>query len=74
MRELDISGSHVEDMWREDSLSVERLDVRGTPMVDVWFLKRMVQLKELIVIPDQFSPEVLSPLPERVQVIERPYP
>ncbi|WP_168442349.1 serine/threonine-protein kinase [Pontiella desulfatans] len=73
-RVLDFSGSEVDELWKEVDIAVEVLDVRGTRMETIWFLKRFVHLRELIITPGQLSSEELRKLPERVQVIERPYP
>lgn len=72
LRELDISGSEVEELWREAGLGIERLDVRGTPMAETWFLKRMLHLRELIISPGQLSEAELRKLPDRIEVVEKP--
>jgi hypothetical protein len=71
-RFLDLSGSEVEELWNETRLATEVLDIRGTPMHEIWFLKQFVHLRELTISPGQLSPAQLNELPERVRVIEKP--
>lgn len=73
-RVLDLSGSEVDDLWKEIDSAVEILDIRGTPMKNFWFLKRFVHLRELITTPGQISETQFNQLPERVRVVEKPMP
>ncbi|VGO20679.1 serine/threonine-protein kinase [Pontiella sulfatireligans] len=70
-RTLDLSGSEVEELWKEIDTAVETLDIRGTPMTKLWPLKRFVHLTQLIISPGQLSEEQLNPLPARVKVVEK---
>ncbi len=70
-RILDVSGSEVDQMWRERTLAVETVDVRGCPMEDVRFLGRFTHLRTLIVSPGQFTEKELRPLHDWVEVVEK---
>lgn len=74
LRNLEINGSGVNDLWNEQVLVLERLDIRGSPFTGLWFVVRMVHLKELVIEPGQFPDGALEKLPERVKVITRPWP
>jgi serine/threonine protein kinase len=71
-RTLDLSGSEVENLWKETDAAIEILDIRGTSMENIWFLKRFVHLQELVVTPGQLTEKQLAQLPERVHVVEKP--
>jgi len=73
LRDLNISGSEVSKLWNEGVLGLERLDIRGTPIKEAWFLKQMPHLQELIITPNQLS-MISHMVPQWVQVIERSYP
>jgi hypothetical protein len=70
-RTLDLSGSEVKDLWKETDSAIEILDIRGTSMENIWFLKRFVHLRELIVSPGQLTEKQLTQLPERVKLVEK---
>jgi hypothetical protein len=71
-RVLDLSGSEIKDLNIETGLALEILDVRGTKVEELWFLKSFLHLKQLIVTPGQLSAEQLEILPNRVEVLEKP--
>jgi len=71
LRSLDVSGSEVEDLWRESGYVLESLDIHDTPMKQPWFLRRFIHLKTLAISPGQFTPEQLQVLPDQVKIIER---
>jgi hypothetical protein len=73
-RALDISGSDIRELWREANLVIETLDVRDCPLDGVGFVSRLAYLKELIVLPGQFTEQELSELPDWVGVTERDAP
>ncbi len=73
-RVLDLSGSEVEELWKEVDTGVEMLDIRGTRIKSIWFLKRFVHLQELIITPGQPPNEERRKLPKRLQVVEKAFP
>lgn len=71
-RVLDLSGSEIEELWKEANTGIEILDIRGTSMKSIWFLKRFVHLRKLIVSPGQLPATELRKLPSRVLVTQKP--
>jgi serine/threonine-protein kinase len=74
LRELDISGSEVSNLWKLQNLAVERLDVHATQVREIWPIKRMIYLRELVIHEGQFPVDQLNVLSDRLEVIERPRP
>ena len=69
-KHLDVSGSEIEELWKEADYAIETLDVRGCPL-DPSVLQRFLHLKELKIHPGQFTREQLEFLPDWIKVVKK---
>ena len=62
-RQLDISDSDVQNLWKETGYMINKLDIRGCPIkgADAGVLSRFVHLKELTISPDQIDLKEVVP-------------
>jgi serine/threonine-protein kinase len=74
LRELDVSDSDVSELWNEDGLALDKLDVSGTRIRDAGIFRRMLHLQELIISEGQFSEAERAKLPREIRVTEVPAP
>jgi tetratricopeptide (TPR) repeat protein len=70
LRELDLSGSDVSNLWNVLFLAIERLDIHDTPIREVWPIKRFVYLRELVIDEGQLPGKQYKQLPEQVKITQ----
>lgn len=77
LRELDISDSEISELWAENDLPIEVLNISNTNISysevgKAWFLKRMLHLRQLILSEGQLDVREMKRLLPGVEIITRP--
>ncbi len=70
--QIGIQMNEVKNLWTQEDLALERLDIRGVPIESLWPLKYMSNLRELIITQEQQSLYNLKIQPEHLRIVVRP--
>ncbi len=74
LRSLDLSQSDFKVLKQLYTLSLERLDIRGTRIISLNSVKHFSRLKELVVDTTQFSIAELEKVPATITIIKQAAP
>jgi Leucine-rich repeat (LRR) protein len=74
LRSLDLSQSDFKVLKQLYTLSLERLDIRGTKITSLSSVKHFSRLKELVIDANQFSAAELEKIPTTITVVKKATP
>ena len=68
LRDLILAHTGISDLSPLKGMPLQSLDIRGCPIKSLTVLESLKQLQQLIISPQQFSPEQIEQVPQGIEI------